>query len=302
MDKGEVLKQIGRSGFPFQLGVEDAIKCTQSSHRWVVASREHPWSTEDTESSGFIDLVLQHTDRVSHRIVVECKRVKADDQRQLQWCFLVPEGAKEETDLASCLEVGTAPIAAGNAEGTCAEENGWDYLQLWDCVNIKPKCLQSAFCSLAGDDPKRQTLLEQLASNVIESVEGLASEEKRIHQSQYTAGSARSESGPLFVMLFPVIVTNAEIAVCRFAPSEVSMLEGTPPVAGTTVETVPYIRFRKSLTTTFPEGRIDTLKQANAARERTVFVVNAEALPALLKDWQVSPRGIIGRYAIQKHM
>lgn len=302
MDKGEVLKQIGRSGFPFQLGVEDAIRRTQSSHRWLVASREHPWSTEDTESSGFIDLVLQHMDLVTHRIVVECKRVKADDQRQLQWFFLVPEVAKEETALASCLEVGAAPIARGKVEGTNTGRNEWDYPQMWEGVNVLPRCLESSFCVLAGDDQKRQPLLEQLASDVIESVEGLASEEKRIHQSRYADGSARSGIGRLLVLLFPFIVTNAEIAICRFDPSDVNILDGTLPASATTVEAVPYIRFRKSLATTFPEGAFDNLRKANAARERTVFVVNAQALPALLEAWQVSPLGIIGRYAIQKYI
>jgi hypothetical protein len=54
------------------------------------------------------------------------------------------------------------------------------------------------------------------------------------------------------------------------------------------ISTVPFIRFRKSLTTVFPEGRFISLKWANKARERTVFVVNAAALPEFLKGWNLT--------------
>lgn len=36
------LSQINRSGFPFQLRVEDDITTTAPIHGWRVASREHP--------------------------------------------------------------------------------------------------------------------------------------------------------------------------------------------------------------------------------------------------------------------
>ena len=56
----EILKQINKSGFPFQLRVEDEIRRTQKEHNWAVASREHPWTSADLSATGFIDIVLKH--------------------------------------------------------------------------------------------------------------------------------------------------------------------------------------------------------------------------------------------------
>jgi hypothetical protein len=72
----ETLKQINRSGFPFQLRIEHEIRTTQSNHGWLVTSRDHPWRKPDSESSGFIDLVLNREDLPYDRLVIECKRVR----------------------------------------------------------------------------------------------------------------------------------------------------------------------------------------------------------------------------------
>lgn len=80
----ESLKQVNRSGFPFQLGVEHDIRATHEEHRWSVSSVEHAW-TNDSGAGGFIDLVLKREDPPTFRVVLECKRIKADDGRQLRW-------------------------------------------------------------------------------------------------------------------------------------------------------------------------------------------------------------------------
>ena len=105
----DALKQINRSGYPFQLRVEQQVVSTRSDHGWSVASREHPWAVPDAGSSGFIDIVLQHDHFVTYRLVLECKRIKADDGRQLNWHFLVPDKILKPTALASCFEVESLP-------------------------------------------------------------------------------------------------------------------------------------------------------------------------------------------------
>jgi len=45
-DTETTLKQINKSGFPFQLRVEHEIRMTEQQHGWSVASREHPWNGE----------------------------------------------------------------------------------------------------------------------------------------------------------------------------------------------------------------------------------------------------------------
>ena len=292
-NQDETLKHIWKSGFPFQLRIEDEVRSTYSMHNWSIATREHPWANKETESSGFIDLVLKHDHFVTYRMVIECKRVRADDQRQLKWLFLVPEGEKQEKQLASCLEVGGTSTFTAQIGGVNAGEKKWDHARIWENVNILPKSFESSICVLPSDDSKSQPILERLASAVIDSVEGLGNEEILIHQSQ-------SHIDRLLVFLFPVIVTNAEIAICNFDPSKVSISDGTLDASAATITTVPFIRFRKSLATRFPEGTFSNLKEANEAREVTVFVVNASALPSLLKDWEMSAQSFGGRFELAR--
>jgi hypothetical protein len=266
------LKQLNSSGFPFQLKVEQDIRATcGKDHNWAVASREHPWST--AENTGFIDLVLKHNEYSTFRLVIECKRLKADDARQLQWLFLAEEGKEDSVARASCFEVETN-IGA----------------RLWDDVRVWPASLEAEFCVLQGDEPRRGragSLLENLSRDLLEATEGLALEEVKVERS-----TARAEEGErplhLRLFLFPVIVTNAKIVVCRFNPSHVSLEHGTLESDDAEIFEVPFIRFRKSLAIEFPEdGVFYHLEAANRARERSVLVVNASHISDILKDWKV---------------
>ena len=72
--------------------------------------------------------------------------------------------------------------------------------------------------------------------------------------------------------------------MCRFNPSAIDINSGQLPSGQGTFETVPFIRFRKPLTTTMDPGKApEELKQANEVQERTVFVVNVAALPGFLQ-------------------
>ena len=114
---------------------------------------------------------------------------------------------------------------------------------------------------------------------MLDSIEGLAEEEVNIEKSR-DRGHAR-------LFIFPAIVTNAEIAVCRFDPTKIKITDGTLEAGDVEISTIPFIRFRKSLTTKFPQGVFYHLEAANRARERTVFVVNSTSLSEFLKDWKM---------------
>ena len=101
----EIIKQLNRSGYPFQLRVEQEVVATFQEHGWLVASREQPWSTEDG-GSGFIDIVLSHNHFTTCRLVLECKRIKADDQRQLSWIFLIPGASSQKTGMSERFQGG----------------------------------------------------------------------------------------------------------------------------------------------------------------------------------------------------
>jgi hypothetical protein len=272
------LKQINRSGFPFQLKVEHDVRATEQIHHWSIAGREHAWNDADG-ASGFIDIVLKHKQHSTFRLVIECKRVKGDvDARLLHWLFLVEDSRCNSTFRASSFQV-EADLG----------------VRIWDDVRVQPDSLESQFCVLPGDEPRRP-LLEGLAKDLLTATEGLANEEIAIAKS-----IKENNSRGLYVrlFLFPVIVTNAKLAVCRFDPSSVSLEKGMLEENNAEIFEVPMIRFRKSLETAFPEGGFYTLEAANKARERTVLVVNANHITEILRDWQMG-RMPDRNYAIER--
>ena len=282
----EALKQVARSGFPFQLRVEDEVKSSFQKHNWSVVSREHPWTNPSTASAGFIDLVLQQEPFRTLRLVVECKRMKATDSRQLRWVFLIPDSDPKPTELASCLEV--EALYDEQAQPPTSRDD-----RIWDNVFSRPPSLQSQFCVLPNDEQRRQPILESLSVELLDSIEGLAEEE--VH-------AARSRGRPYHqrLFIFPAIVTNAEIAVCRFNSSLVNIADGTIDPANADISSVPFIRFRKSITTRFPAGGFPDLHSANCARERTVFVVNGESIVEFLTGWEINPKDPFAGYAIER--
>jgi hypothetical protein len=281
----DILKQLNRSGYPFQLRIECEVQSTQHEHGWSVASREHPWTSIDTKSSGFIDIVLTHKDSSTFPLVLECKRIKADDGRQLNWLFLLPNKASKPTSLTSCLQV--------EARINQSDQNPqWEDVRIWDDVSLNPESLEAGFCVLPSDEQRKSPILESLATEVLQSIEGLAHEELGIERSK---GGQHSR-----LFIFPAIVTNANITVCRFNPELIKIKDGTLDTCNAEIETLPFIRFRKSMATAFPQGPVKDLRAANRARQRTVFVVTATHIAQFLKDWRMKPLDEFRGYGIQK--
>ena len=121
-------------------------------------------------------------------------------------------------------------------------------------------------------------MLERVASDIVSATEALALEEKD-YQAQL--------KDPLR-MYFSVIVTTAKLQVCSFEPGKVSFLDGK--VAETDFTEVPYIRFRKQLSTRPISAQLNVvsgLHEFIRAKEHTVFVVNAQELPKFLANFEV---------------
>jgi hypothetical protein len=155
-----LLKVVNKSGFLFQLRVEQEIRRTKSQHGWKVVGREHRWADAQSGEEGFIDLVLA-AGRQFLRMAIECKRVGEGTT----WVFLVPDAAMPSMRRARLLWTYTR------------QEKGFIG---WDDFTLSPESPESEFCVVRGQTDRNVPMLERLSGIVVRSLECLAEEELRI--------------------------------------------------------------------------------------------------------------------------
>lgn len=252
-DTGNLMNAVNSSGFLFQLRVQTEVEATASKHGWTVFAQEHPWADTGTGKSGYIDLVLSQD---IMRMVVECKRTQ-----NANWIFLIPDnahGSQMRSIWARAMDVQKYRTGAHD-------------------FHPEPESPISEFCIVRGTGEDHSPMLERLSGILLDSSESLAAEEVLL--SSHYGGGAN-------YIYFPVIVTNAQLYVCRFDMKNVSIDEGK--LSGGDFESVPYIRFRKSLTTKLTESAApQSVHGANKNRVRTILVVQAGSLTSLLQEWRL---------------
>ncbi len=240
------LSLVNPSGFPFQIAVAAHIQSLNTA--WRVIRTEQPWRHPETGRDGYIDLVLENRIMSSQRLVVECKKQRGE----ARWYFLDPQ---PETYGASYLFT----------------KSGSPNLFL-DHGSFIPASHEAPFCMLPREDPSRRSTLEQLADELLQSIEALALEE------------LQSDPHPTFQYL-PVVVTNAQLFLCSADPMTISLTTGSFP-EDAAFDLVPFVRFRKTLwsgsTTEAPD--FHPRLQPNYSRERTIIVVSAASLRQFLNN------------------
>ncbi|CAN2041736.1 hypothetical protein GMMP15_570013 [Candidatus Magnetomoraceae bacterium gMMP-15] len=85
-----------------------------------------------------------------------------------------------------------------------------------------------------------------------------------------------------------VIVTTAQLKLCTFSPESVSIDNGL--ISNAQFKTVPYLRFRKSLSTKSVEDlNLSELTYYNLtqAKENTIFVVNSNSIMDFLNKFEI---------------
>lgn len=251
-ENGKLLALANSSGFLLQLRIESLVRSTTGEHGWEVVSREHPWR-HGAETTGYIDLVLGSE---MMRLVVECKRAQEGN-----WLFLRPD---YESSAARRV---VAYWARRQADGF--HHGGYfDFL-------IKSSTSVAEFCVIRGSSDDRTALLDRLGSQLVLCCEALG------FQDPMQCEELRFERTRVYV---PVIVTNSPLQIARFDVQNIDLDSGR--LSDADIETVPYLIYNKSLSFA-PSGPHNDLRDVSRLTIRSVVVVNAGALTAFLREFEV---------------
>lgn len=245
------LDQVNSSGFLYQVRIGHEVQSEAHSHGWELKCSEYRWSDPDTGEEEFIDLILK---RGNVEIVIECKRVSGGS-----WIFLVPNNASNIHRTRVLWAVKT-----GSGKGDSS----------WDDVLFNPQSLESNLCVMPGKNERDKPLLERTASKLVRSAEAISRDEFSLPRSPLPTRQLR--------IYIPVIVTNAQIQVCRFDPERIDLSSGL--LSEGNFQTVPFVRFRKTLSTGIVTQERDLIDIAdlNGQMERTIFVINGSELNSFL--------------------
>lgn len=257
MDDKKLRDIVNSSGFPLQIGIQRHIEKTQNIHGWSVLAKELPWHNLSADTNGFVDLVLTNQ-YDTQKIIIECKRV-----RETSWLFLEPDTRNADRRHATFWV-------------TCVEDDNTHYFN-WFEAALDPSSPESAFCVVHGQDPKSKPMLERTAAELLDATEAIAFEEYQLHKKDKTR----------FLSFYcSVIATTAELRICTFNPEDISTEKGE--IHKAEFRKVPFLRFRKSLSTRQPSHvGVKSFKEAIGAKERTVFVVNAEHIVEFVQSLEI---------------
>jgi hypothetical protein len=253
------------TGFAFQLAVEEVVRAGKEEHGWVIASREHGWRDGDTPR--FIDLVLT---RGQIHLVIECKR-----QRAGQWVFLVPDPP----------------------EGRRAEQRRWfrtNYLRNEDSSDgreavaslanfqLEPSSWESSFCAVRGASESDRPMLDRVCAELTRSTDAVIRQQLSVDGRRNKFNRIDIPDGRSWLAV-PVIVTAAELHVCRFDPAIVPLIDGVIPDGAATFEKVPSVRYRKSFDVE-TSNSAQNISELERHAQRTVSIVTATHLAEWLQS------------------
>jgi hypothetical protein len=265
---------VDKSGFAFQLAIESEVRAAQS--RFRVLATEHGWHNARTGDSGFIDVVLHDDSMPDIRLVVECKR-----HLGAHWAFLCPDesqklSANRWRDTPERLQQKVIARWTGVSKTTKARAT--------DGFLCSPVSEYSSFSTLHGHAEGQTPMLERVAGELVLATEAIADEQMAIDIAQRSANPAFRSTVFVYV---PVIVTTARLTACKFKPADVSVADGKLPQTSTFAD-VPFVRFVKNLSHDYDVTDHATLASANAAKDRTVFIVNGERFGEFLRKFDVT--------------
>lgn len=271
-DREKNLKSIvNASGFVFQLSVMDNVQRTKDSHGWGVLAHEHPWRNNVNGDEGYIDLVLKKN---RNRLIIECKR-----RQDASWVFLNPDTRHDEVDLARFLwaDIKITPHTWILTNGIKPGGPAYDIISGSYDFAMVPASPESEFCVIRGSGENDKPLLERICGQLLRAIDCLSVEEMIINKTKEIHDAS---------VYIPAIITNAKLELCTFDPGKVSLSDGI--LKEGKFRTLPFIRFRKSLTTGLTsQASPSNIADANKDKERTILIINADFFCEMLENMQV---------------
>jgi hypothetical protein len=251
--------RVNESGYPLQIALAHAVKARTNAHGWRVLYEEHAWKYEGRE--GFIDIVLEQ-EKLQVVLLVECKRPKDGE-----WVFLPGAGDARLRRHARARRV--------ERENAKVRAN----FPQWSDQPLDPKTPEAVFCvaaKMAG------ATVDNVGAELIAATEALEREE---------CGYLDRRGGNSRRLYFAAIVTTANLTVCSFDPNSISLADGKIP-DGAEISSVGAVRYTKQLSTkpisgTPVAGTGQEARALSLAKERTVFIINAQKLNDFLVDFNV---------------
>jgi hypothetical protein len=122
---------------------------------------------------------------------------------------------------------------------------------------------------------KPESTLESVCRDLVAATHALAREERE-------SGSHMAHRLKIYMSL---IVTTANLKICKFDPQTISLNDGTLP--GSDFQDVQFIRFRKQFSAerrTVPAVEFENDVDISFRREHTVLIARPEAVPDLLRQ------------------
>lgn len=139
-----------------------------------------------------------------------------------------------------------------------------------------------------GTGPKDRPILERVGAELVVAVEAVLNDEIRLH--------TRVSKHQRFWAGFPILVTNAQLVVCEYAPADVDPGSGKLlPGAGTFRE-VSTIQLRKGLSLDAARGARgeSSLTELYERRQRSILIVHSSKLVQVLSSWTIQPLPSLG--------
>jgi hypothetical protein len=254
----EQLSIVNRSGYALQIAVARKVTAGTSAHGWRVLYEEHSWRNGLDGSEGFIDLVLEHA-RSQLALLVECKRLQ-----NKELIFLPRDGNPQARRYARALSITRDPINPA-----------------WADHPVDPRSPMAMFCVMPKD--ARDPPVERLGAELVSASEALLQEE-RGYLDRRPAQRRR--------IYFPAIVTTAQLSVCSFDPDAIQLSDGKIP-AGAQFARTSVVRFTKQLSKRVSEPAMPSVGHGTeaealaSAKDRTVFIINAEGLHDFLNGFSI---------------